>query len=144
MKPTREQLVVLGLLAAPNERTGHWPLDALRRSGLEVKDIIEKLGRSGLVEFRNGLSATEYGYQLTEQGRLTLRLTVSGQDCAWCGHAAVDGKRIKGAATWIYFCESHREIGEESAEGERSDKGSLYGQIRAGKVQPREPDEVRA
>lgn len=140
-RPTREQLVVLGLLSAPG---APWPAKALRRSGLEIDSVIKRLVSHGLVTFREGLRPSESGYELTEDGRLALRLVINGWPCAWCGKPAVDGRQINGAATVVYFCGKHREIGERSAEGQVASKGSLAGQIRAGKIKPTTPEAVAA
>jgi hypothetical protein len=139
----REQLVVLGLLAAPTEKRT-WSPDDLRRTGLEIKPILRKLVDRSLAEFHTGLMGDEDGYGLTEQGRLTLRLIVDGRDCEWCREPAADGCQLNRSAAWIYFCEKHREIGEASAQGEPSSRGSLGGQIRAGKIKPTTPEAVAA
>lgn len=146
----RSELVLLATLRG----TGALTLPELRRmTGSPVDRSLFHLRRKGLVESgywfpTNGRpeAAPEEGrqYVVTPRGLMLLRVA-DGRECAWCGAKATDGAEINGAATNVYWCEKHHEIGERSArEGKPASQGSLAGQIRAGRIGRREPDEVRA
>ncbi len=110
------------------------------RSGQSVDRTLRRLHGKGLVEqsfggviFRGrevdrGL---ECRWTLTTAGRIALKVA-DGRDCDWCDRGG----------TYIYFCGRHREIGEQSAETEPSNKGSLHGLMSSGKIKPRQPNEV--
>jgi predicted transcriptional regulator len=139
-RPTREQLVVLGILSIRREGDKDWSRDALRTTGLNCDKAVDKLVEAGLVS-----RYSDRSYRLTDEGRLALHLEVEGRDCTWCGHRAVGGLRVKGSATRVYFCNGHRVTAERSVDGHvLASKGSLWGLIRAGKIKPRQPDEVAA
>jgi hypothetical protein len=117
--------------------------------GQSVERPLARLSKRGFVKsgswsvFRGRDVEPSENWQLvlTEAGRIALKVAY-GRDCDWCDSHAVGGRRLKHGATYIYFCEPHREIAEASAETEPASKGSLYGQIRTGKIGTIEPDEV--
>lgn len=81
-------------------------------------------------------------YRLTALGDLRLRV-VEGRDCDWCHRKAVSGA-LSTTYRQVFFCRRHRDIGNRSAETPTSERGSLHGLIRRGKLRHIEPDEVCA
>lgn len=81
------------------------------------------------------------GWRLSQYGLALIRV-LEGRQCEWCDKSAVDARATQRAGCFVYFCQAHRGIAEASVESPTSERGSLQGLIRTGRIKPRQPDEV--
>lgn len=60
---------------------------------------------------------------------------IAVQHCDWCGGEADDREQLNGSPLFVYWCKKHAKVGiESSTQGQPASKGSLYGEMKRGKL----------